>query len=167
MKRILLSLSVIAAVAIGAVGATRAYFSDTETSTGNTFTAGTLDITLGTATYTTDVTNMKPGDVKTLTLNVNNVGSLPLNYTVSTALSGAIMSVDEDLATSGLQNPNAPVVSAVRVDGVATTTEALSAVGGTDASDAGEVDITFPAGAGNGYQGLSGNLGVTFDAVQQ
>jgi len=34
----------IAMVSAVAVGATRAYFSDTETSTGNTFTAGTLDL---------------------------------------------------------------------------------------------------------------------------
>lgn len=43
-KKILVSLSVIAAVAAIAVGGTVAYFSDTETSTGNTFTAGDLDL---------------------------------------------------------------------------------------------------------------------------
>jgi len=39
-----LSLAMIAMVSAVAVGATKAYFSDTETSTGNTFTAGTLDL---------------------------------------------------------------------------------------------------------------------------
>ena len=43
-KKILISLSVIAAVATIVVGGTVAYFSDTETSTGNTFTAGTIDL---------------------------------------------------------------------------------------------------------------------------
>jgi len=43
-KKILVSLSVIAAVAAVVVGGTVAYFSDTEVSTGNTFTAGTLDL---------------------------------------------------------------------------------------------------------------------------
>lgn len=43
-KKILISLSVIGAVAAIAVGGTIAYFSDTETSTGNTFTAGELDL---------------------------------------------------------------------------------------------------------------------------
>ncbi len=47
MKRIILSLGVIAIVAIVGVGATRAYFSDTETSTGNTFTAGAIDLQIG------------------------------------------------------------------------------------------------------------------------
>ncbi|MFH1648199.1 MAG: TasA family protein [Patescibacteria group bacterium] len=43
-KKILVSLSVITVVAAIAVGGTIAYFSDTETSTGNTFTAGSLDL---------------------------------------------------------------------------------------------------------------------------
>jgi len=43
-KKILVSLSVIAAVAAIVVGGTVAFFSDTETSKGNTFTAGTLDL---------------------------------------------------------------------------------------------------------------------------
>jgi predicted ribosomally synthesized peptide with SipW-like signal peptide len=46
MKRIALSLMTIAMVCLLAVGATRAWFSDTETSVGNTFTAGTLDLTV-------------------------------------------------------------------------------------------------------------------------
>jgi len=43
-KRILMSLSVIGVVAAIAIGGTVAYFSDTETSTGNTFTAGSIDL---------------------------------------------------------------------------------------------------------------------------
>lgn len=44
MKRILISLSIIGLVSAVAFGATRAYFSDTETSSGNTFTAGAIDL---------------------------------------------------------------------------------------------------------------------------
>jgi len=44
MKRIILSVAMIAAVAAVAIGATTAYFSDVETSTGNTFTAGAIDL---------------------------------------------------------------------------------------------------------------------------
>ena len=44
MKKIILSLAMIAAMAALAVGATTAYFSDTETSEGNTFTAGAIDL---------------------------------------------------------------------------------------------------------------------------
>ena len=43
-KKILMSFGVIAIVAAIAIGGTVAYFSDTETSTGNTFTAGSIDL---------------------------------------------------------------------------------------------------------------------------
>lgn len=46
MKRILLSLMTIALVAGVGIAATRAFFSDVETSTGNTFTAGTLVLSI-------------------------------------------------------------------------------------------------------------------------
>ena len=39
-------MSMIAVVAVVAIGATGAFFSDTETSTGNTFTAGAIDLTV-------------------------------------------------------------------------------------------------------------------------
>lgn len=45
-KKIIFSLSVIAATAVVVVGATTAYFNDTETSTGNVFTAGAIDLTV-------------------------------------------------------------------------------------------------------------------------
>lgn len=43
-KKLIISLAIIVAVAVTAIGATMAYFTDTETSTGNTFTAGTIDL---------------------------------------------------------------------------------------------------------------------------
>ena len=43
-KKIVISLSVIGVVAAVAIGGTIAYFNDTETSTGNTFTAGVIDL---------------------------------------------------------------------------------------------------------------------------
>jgi len=47
MKKILLSVLTIGLVSAIAFGATRAYFSDTETSAGNTFTAGSIDLGIG------------------------------------------------------------------------------------------------------------------------
>ncbi len=44
MKKILLSVSMVAFVVALTIGATGAFFSDTETSTGNTFTAGAIDL---------------------------------------------------------------------------------------------------------------------------
>ena len=44
MRKILVSLSVIGIVSAVVIGATMAYFGDTETSTGNTLTAGSIDL---------------------------------------------------------------------------------------------------------------------------
>lgn len=96
MKKIILSLGVIAIVAVGAIGATRSFFSDTETSTGNTFTAGAIDLKIDShATYNNqevagstwavekdlvtgdkffNFSDIKPGDVgeNTISLHVIN-----------------------------------------------------------------------------------------------
>jgi len=79
-KKILVSLSVIAAIAALAIGGTIAYFSDVETSTGNTFTAGELDLIVDIngvdqnplVSKLFDLDDMKPGDKgeKTLSLKV-------------------------------------------------------------------------------------------------
>lgn len=79
MKRIILSLAIIAAVGAIAVGATTAYFSDNETSTGNTFTAGTLDLNLDGANINVvkfTVDNVKPGDTGSGIWVINNVGTI-------------------------------------------------------------------------------------------
>lgn len=65
MKKIIISLSMIAAVAAVAVGATTAFFSDTETSTGNTFTAGAIDLKIDNESY--------------WSTNTDNNGNLVLN----------------------------------------------------------------------------------------
>lgn len=79
MKKIFISLAIIAAVSAIGWGATTAYFSNTETSTGNTFTAGTLDLNLdgvNTNVVKFTETNLKPGDSGTNYWTINNVGSL-------------------------------------------------------------------------------------------
>lgn len=81
-KKILVSLSVIAAVAAIVVGGTIAYFSDTETSTGNTFTAGTIDISLDPSvgqaveTVSGDL-DLKPSQTGYTKAVVTNVGTNP------------------------------------------------------------------------------------------
>jgi len=79
MKNILKSLAVIVAVAGVAGGITYAYFSDTETSNANTFSAGTLDLNLdggNTNVVKFNVSNMKPGDQPTAGYKVKNVGTV-------------------------------------------------------------------------------------------
>ena len=80
MKKIIISLAVVGAVAAAVVVGTTAFFSDTETSTGNTFTAGTIDITSSfsqTEPFVFD--DMKPSQVEYSNFTVNNVGTNPVN----------------------------------------------------------------------------------------
>ena len=94
MKKILLSLSAIAFAGVIVAGATGAFFQDTETSTGNTFAAGAIDLKVDNESYynsqvststswqLTDLTiekffnfsDVKPGDdgEDTISLHVNN-----------------------------------------------------------------------------------------------
>ena len=81
-KKLIVSLSIIGAVAAIAIGVTIAYFSDTETSTGNTFVAGKLDLIVDIDGVVQNPLNgpifsysdMKPGDSgeKTISLTIDD-----------------------------------------------------------------------------------------------
>jgi len=91
MKKILMSVAVIGFVGALAAGATSAYFNDTETSAGNTFTAGTIDLKVNdavnwSASDPITLDNAKPGDVKTTSLKVENAGSIDGTATLAVAV---------------------------------------------------------------------------------
>jgi len=64
-KKIIISLSVIGVVAAVIIGGTIAYFSDTETSTGNTFTAGAIDLKIDNESYITDASGTLVKSIET------------------------------------------------------------------------------------------------------
>jgi len=79
MKKILVSFMTIALVSALIGGGIYAYFSDVETSTGNTFTAGTLDLNLdggNTNVVKFTVDDVKPGASGGGTWEVSNVGNM-------------------------------------------------------------------------------------------
>lgn len=79
MKKIIISLSIIAVIAVISVGITTAYFSDTETSVDNTMAAGTMDLNIddGDDLVTTMTLEDKaPGDTGKEVETLKNVGSL-------------------------------------------------------------------------------------------
>lgn len=87
-KRILLSLSIIAAVAAIVIGGTKAFFSSKATSANNTFTAGTMNLRLSNTGNSTDYhpsvsntwnfSDMIPGGTPQIdTLYVKNTGTVP------------------------------------------------------------------------------------------
>lgn len=83
MKRILLSLLVIAGIGGAMIAGARAYFSDIETSTNNTLQAGTIDIAVDgenpwTTTEAFTLANMLPGENNTMNHVIANVGNREL-----------------------------------------------------------------------------------------
>ena len=81
-KRILMSLGVITVVAAVVIGGTIAYFSDTETSTGNTFSTGVIDISIDDQnpwTESWNIGDMKPCETGYITFNIRNPGDNPVN----------------------------------------------------------------------------------------
>lgn len=79
MRKIILSVSIIAAVAAIVFGITTAFFSDTEQSTGNTFTAGTLNLKIGSedpTTWSYSAGDIKPGDEDIEFVSIQNTGSI-------------------------------------------------------------------------------------------
>ena len=80
MKSIIKSLLLIAAVAAIAIGGTVAYFSDTETSTGNVISAGTIDISVDTenpwvSTNQYSIANLEPSDDQDINVKLENKGT--------------------------------------------------------------------------------------------
>lgn len=80
MNKIILSLVSIFAVAAIAATATAAYFADTETSTGNTFAAGTLDLKVDNQDdpniFHMVLNDMKPGDTISYYWDWKNSGTI-------------------------------------------------------------------------------------------
>ena len=84
-KKVLASIVIIGLLAFAMGWGTYSYFSDTEESTGNTFTAGTMDLKLSndgttwtdgvTATWTSP-SNWAPGETVTARLHIKNEGSI-------------------------------------------------------------------------------------------
>jgi predicted ribosomally synthesized peptide with SipW-like signal peptide len=88
MKNIIKSLLIIVAVAAVAGGVTYSYFFDEETSTGNTFTAGTLDLELTngeTSNAPFVIGNVVPGWEKVITYTVKNAGSVDGKLSLASA----------------------------------------------------------------------------------
>jgi len=155
MIRIVKSIVTIVAVAAIATTATGAYFSDTETSTGNTITAGTLDLNLdggNTNVVKFAVTDMKPGDTKTGMYAVANAGSIS-GYL---DLESIAVSSDDNLCNE--PETNAGDVTCGVGDG-----ELAGLVNLQIYSDA-DLSGTYTAGDVLIYNGLASSIAASYDA---
>jgi predicted ribosomally synthesized peptide with SipW-like signal peptide len=152
--KMLMSMLVIALAAALVGGATMALFTDTATNPTNTFTAGEVDVTVGTTTLPLHVPgNMAPGDTVTGSFVVDNDGTLALKYSVTAVASGPLFNVQ------GNAPGNTPAELTITGGGT-----------GTLAADTGTGTVTFsvylPITAGNQFQNDAGNVAFTVYAVQ-
>jgi len=136
MKKILLSLSIVAVIGIVVVGATSSYFSDTENSTDNTFAAGTMDLDINgadVATTTIVLANLAPSDSgKDTDTVLKNSGSLDgeldvtmgavINYPCTDSTYGANDETEYCLADAGVLGANAQMALYIDVDETGTWT---------------------------------------------
>jgi len=171
-----------------------AVFTDTATSTGNTFTTGTLDIKLGdgSATPSDSVTAsvafnaMAPGDSVTRPVVVSNAGTNALRYAISSAATNADSKALKDslalvVKTADVTTPGTPCDN---FDGTQLYSGDLDSTAGKilgdSTSGAQTGDRTVAAGAtetlcfqvslalsaGNSLQGAATTATFTFDAEQ-
>ena len=195
MKKIL-GLTVAAILVIGLVGGgTWAYFSDTEESTGNAFSAGTLDLGLantdgtdptGSVTTTFGASDLEPGSTAgTGTLWVNNEGTINMShvyvlFSVTSYDENTPATIDNYDLNTGTDNlTNMIIATDVKWGGVDVTAledksiEQLITLGAMDLGSLNaneELDLyiewTFDSTATNGCQGDSVDLTVTLEGTQ-
>jgi len=128
-KKILFSIMAIALVGALVGAGVFAYFSDTETSTGNTFTAGTLDLEVDSENPWTstpvNVTCMEPGAAASpVNITCKNVGCLTGDLYMkitNVADTGETITEPECVAENGTwTSPSGPCTGNVAVDDVST-----------------------------------------------
>ncbi|HEY3363725.1 MAG TPA: TasA family protein [Symbiobacteriaceae bacterium] len=164
-KRMALSLLAVGVTSLIVTAATFALFTAQTTNQNNTFTAGT--VTLGSPTPFTcmvnaggNTNNLAPGDSGACTVSVTYTGSLDAWLGVDVASSGDLFTLDANHA----------MITAVK-SGATTLTPDMTGryvlgqySNGQTASA--EIDYSFPLAAGNNYQGKSGQISLSFHAVQ-
>jgi predicted ribosomally synthesized peptide with SipW-like signal peptide len=188
MKKIIISLSIIGVVAAIAIGGTLAYFSDTETSIGNTFTAGTLNLVPSTSGTGPDVskytvtpgsdgvngkvvfTNLAPSESGSITWTLQNTGNLAgyLDFESTAVTFGPGTETEPEIADSGNDPTNGDLGTEL---GVKLTRDTVYILGGDSsyvpasglaAALSAEKDKSLAAGATTVYV-LSWNIADTVD----
>ena len=183
-RRVVLGAGALAVAFVGAAGiASSALFTDTDTSAGNSFTAGPFDINTGGGAAVFTVANLAPGTVNYGTLPVANDGSLELRYAVTSSSSNAdskALAAQLDakvVAISTGATCNAAAISggtaifdgklgSLALGDIAAGAQSGDRVLAAAASEALCVQVSFPTASGNSYQGATTSTTVTFAAEQ-
>lgn len=183
-RRLALGVGAASVAIVGVAGlASSALFTSQDTSTGNSFTTGTVAINTGAGAAVFTVANMAPGDVNYGKVPVANDGSLELRYAMTSSSSNTdSKGLASTLTAKVVAVPSAATCDAAAIPGgTAIYSGALSnaAFGSTAAgnqsgdrtlaANSGEalcVEVTFPKAASNGVQGAATSTTLTFDAEQ-
>jgi len=154
MKKILgLTIAFMLLIGMGGIG-TWAYFQDTETSTGNVFAAGTLDLKTNDfdgVTQTLSASNLKPGDSVPGSITLRNAGTvagstldLAFSYIESDDIPNPTnMTADETAAMIEVTTLTYAALSIIPIDGT-------NGNGWIDMQDLTEANLTDQAGINGG-----------------
>lgn len=148
-----------------------ASFSDREVVDGNRLGAGTLDISIGDETVRFAASNMAAGDRATGQLLLENSGSLPLTYTLTSFATDTPLRNSLDIvawATDGPCTTNSPTSSALWRPLAApgkTNATAVSGALGVGESQLICMSATLPIDAGSSSQGQRMDLLIGVNAI--
>jgi predicted ribosomally synthesized peptide with SipW-like signal peptide len=181
-RRVLLALAAaLAAVSIISTSFSLGLWTDQATVGGNTFTAGTIDISTSPASAVIGLSPMMPGDTVNGTLTVNNAGTAQLRYALTSSSTNADAKALRDGITLTVKLRDVAADACVDFDGTSLYTGTLAAAAfgsnavGPQAGDrtlngaASEklcLRATLPITAANSYQGGTTTTTFTFDAEQ-
>ena len=185
MKKILISLMAIALV-IGLVGAgTMAFFSDTETSEDNTFTAGTLVLSVtgsesGSAGWISP-NNWAPGETEDGNVVLANAGTIDaamqLQIDSITVTTAGTANIAPDVIISAMTYDDVSILAAVqtalggntgdlRLSELASLTDFALETGTFGTEDIGTLAMTFTYDSAATAQGASAAMTINFSLTQ-
>jgi hypothetical protein len=178
---LLLMVAALATVSLTAASFSLGLWTDTATVGGNTFTAGTIDISTTPASAVIGLSPMMPGDTVNGTLTVNNAGTAQLRYALSSSSTNADAKALRDGITLTVRLRDVAADACTDFDGTSLYTGTLAAAAfGSSATGAQAGDrtlagaateklclrATLPITAANSYQGGTTTTTFTFDAEQ-
>ena len=165
------------AVVLAAVGITvgsGANFTAHSANPANTFTAGTLAIGNSASSAILSATNLKPGDNATGTIDIQNTGSIPGTFTLSTSkavdTAGLLGQLDLKVEDCGLYNgsatPSCSTGTTVVYNGKANAigSRTLGSYAST-AKHRYQFTVTMPSTIANTFQGTTASVEFDWDAV--
>jgi hypothetical protein len=178
---LLLMVAALATVSLTAASFSLGLWTDTATVGGNTFTAGTIDISTTPTSAVIGLSPMMPGDTVNGTLTVNNAGTAQLRYALSSSSTNADAKALRDGITLTVRLRDVAADACTDFDGTSLYTGTLAAAAfGSSATGAQAGDrtlagaateklclrATLPITAANSYQGGTTTTTFTFDAEQ-